>query len=122
MGRFKLGQNKLRMNLLWFNVFLILVLSVAVNGKPKPNPKPKASPKPDPKADPKARMAIVFPGRRDFQYNDWQLADPPPPPPEPDDLGNDRRMFWGGYGGYGGYGGGWGRPYGRYGGGYGMYG
>ena len=63
-------------------------------------------------------------GRRDFQYNDWQLADPPPPPPEPDDLGNDRRMFWGsGYGGYGGgYGGGWGRPYGGYGGGYGMYG
>merc|ERR1719290_764367 len=103
------------MNLLWFNVFLILVLSVAVNGKPKPNPRPN----PNPKADPKAQMAILFP-RRDFQYNDWQLADPPPPPPDPDDVGNDRRMFWGS--GYGGYGGWYGRPYGGYRGGYGMYG
>merc|ERR1712112_739554 len=76
MGRFRL--NKLRMHLLWFNVFLILVLSAAVNGEPKPNPKPdpKAKPKPDPKADPKAQRVLIFPPRgRDFQYNDWVMED-----------------------------------------------
>merc|ERR1711942_360019 len=114
MGRFRL--NKLRMNLLWFNVFLILVLSAAVNGEPKPNPKPdpKAKPKPDPKADPKAQRVLIFPPRgRDFQYNDWVLADGEEPPPEDPDEERRRGMF---YGGYGGYGGGYGRPYGgRYG-------
>ena len=60
-------------------------------------------------------------GGRDFQYNDWFLADGEEPPPEDPDEERRRRMFWGGYGGYagyGGYGGGYGRPYG---GGYGYY-
>merc|ERR1712243_523966 len=73
-----LGKKRLNMNLHYFALFLLLVLTV--NGAPKPDPKaspkaaPKASPKaapkpnpepkakPNPKADPKAKaqMAIIF--------------------------------------------------------------
>merc|ERR1712240_777082 len=65
-----LEKKRLNMNLHYFALFLLLVLTV--NGAPKPDPKasPKAAPKPnpkpkakpDPKADPKAKaqMAIIF--------------------------------------------------------------
>merc|ERR1712042_225388 len=65
-----LGKKRLNMNLHYFALFLLLVLTV--NGVPKPDPKasPKAAPKPNPKpkakpnpkADPKAKaqMAIIF--------------------------------------------------------------
>merc|ERR1712142_1371189 len=50
-----LGRN---MNLYYFALFLLLV--VTVNGAPKPDPKPipKAAPKPNP--NPKAQMAVIF--------------------------------------------------------------
>merc|ERR1712142_992242 len=59
MGRYNslgsvLGKKRLNMNLHYFALFLLLVLTV--NGAPKPDPKP--SPKADPKA--KAQMAIIF--------------------------------------------------------------
>merc|ERR1711942_370436 len=67
-----LEKKRLNMNLHFFALFLLLVLTV--NGAPKPDPKasPKAAPKPSPKAAPKpnpkpkakpdakAQMAIIF--------------------------------------------------------------
>merc|ERR1711862_631725 len=65
-----LEKKRLDMNLHYFAVLLLIVLTV--NGTPKPDPKPspkaapkpipKAAPKPNPKADPKAKaqMAIIF--------------------------------------------------------------
>merc|ERR1712042_152912 len=49
-----LRKKRLNMNLHYFALFLLLVLTV--NGAPNPNP--KADPKADPKA--KAQMAIIF--------------------------------------------------------------
>merc|ERR1712098_965113 len=61
-----LRKNRLNMNLHYFGLFLLLVLTV--NGVPKPDPKPD----PNPKA--KAQMAIIFNnkgGRIDYSVYDY---------------------------------------------------
>merc|ERR1712142_1201304 len=83
MGKVKvLFQARIKMNLFYFSILLLLALDV--NGNPKPNPKaePKSKPNPNPKADPDCfgHMIIPFLGR-----------------PKP-------RFSYGGYGSYIGYG------------------